>query len=207
MKKIHSIDIGAFDKYYKNIQIRSFVMLDQQQLLSTRQAAQILGVSVRTIQLWVEQGLLQAWKTPGGHRRIDQQSLIKVLQRKQREVPLLKIIAMSEQAEFFSSLQHGLLQWQLPAEVSTTTNSIQALLQVGQYKADIVLMHQIPADLDINLLLKELARQNCQLVVCHHPEQVRVATLPYLSYPFDLLQLKALIEQSLLHRVRQQLAG
>ena len=37
---------------------------------STREAADRLGVSLRTVQLWSEAGLLRAWKTPGGHRRI-----------------------------------------------------------------------------------------------------------------------------------------
>ena len=37
---------------------------------SPREAARQLGVSVRTAQLWVEEGRLQAWKAPGGHRRI-----------------------------------------------------------------------------------------------------------------------------------------
>ena len=37
---------------------------------STQDAAERLGVSHRTVQLWVESGHLQAWKTVGGHRRI-----------------------------------------------------------------------------------------------------------------------------------------
>jgi excisionase family DNA binding protein len=39
-------------------------------ILTTAQAARLLGVSTRTAQLWVEQGALPHWKTPGGHRRI-----------------------------------------------------------------------------------------------------------------------------------------
>ena len=31
---------------------------------TTREAADLLGVSVGTTQLWVENGLLAAWKTP-----------------------------------------------------------------------------------------------------------------------------------------------
>ena len=38
--------------------------------LSTREAADRLGVSLRSVQLWVENGALRAWKTAGGHRRI-----------------------------------------------------------------------------------------------------------------------------------------
>ncbi|HYR26027.1 MAG TPA: excisionase family DNA-binding protein [Aquabacterium sp.] len=39
-------------------------------MLTTREVAQRLGVSLRTVQLWVEAGILPAAKTPGGHRRI-----------------------------------------------------------------------------------------------------------------------------------------
>jgi excisionase family DNA binding protein len=40
------------------------------EVCSTKEAASLLGVSHRTVQLWVESGVLQAWKTAGGHRRI-----------------------------------------------------------------------------------------------------------------------------------------
>jgi excisionase family DNA binding protein len=42
---------------------------------TTREAATLLGVSVGTVQLWVENGLLQAWKTAGGHRRVMRDSI------------------------------------------------------------------------------------------------------------------------------------
>lgn len=39
-------------------------------MLTTREAAMRLGVSLRTVQLWVEASILPAARTPGGHRRI-----------------------------------------------------------------------------------------------------------------------------------------
>ena len=35
----------------------------------------MLGMAVRSVQLMVDRGLLQAWRTPGGHRRIDSRSV------------------------------------------------------------------------------------------------------------------------------------
>ncbi|MFO1286614.1 MAG: response regulator [Rubrivivax sp.] len=41
------------------------------ELFSTASVARRLGVSIPTVQRWVDQGHLKAWKTVGGHRRID----------------------------------------------------------------------------------------------------------------------------------------
>jgi excisionase family DNA binding protein len=38
---------------------------------STIEIAKRLGISLQTVQRWVDSGRLKAWKTPGGHRRID----------------------------------------------------------------------------------------------------------------------------------------
>lgn len=47
---------------------------------STRDVAALLGLAVRSVQLMVDRGELQAWKTPGGHRRIDRASVEALLQ-------------------------------------------------------------------------------------------------------------------------------
>lgn len=47
---------------------------------STRDVAALLGLAVRSVQLMVDRGELQAWKTPGGHRRIDRASVDAFLQ-------------------------------------------------------------------------------------------------------------------------------
>jgi len=43
--------------------------------LSTIEVARMLGMAVRSVQLMVDRGLLQAWRTPGGQRRIDSRSV------------------------------------------------------------------------------------------------------------------------------------
>lgn len=49
---------------------------------TTREAAQLLGVSLRTAQLWVDSGILRAWKTAGGHRRVARDSIDALLRGK-----------------------------------------------------------------------------------------------------------------------------
>jgi len=48
---------------------------DSGALCSPGEAAKILGVSPKTIQLWVDSGILAAWKTVGGHRRVTVESV------------------------------------------------------------------------------------------------------------------------------------
>ena len=55
---------------------------DRAAFCTTRQAAARIGVSHRTVQIWVENGALQAWKTPGGHRRITVGSVDALLEQR-----------------------------------------------------------------------------------------------------------------------------
>lgn len=43
---------------------------DEDTVLTTRAAAEMLGVAVSTAQQWIENGAIPSWKTPGGHRRV-----------------------------------------------------------------------------------------------------------------------------------------
>ena len=49
------------------------------EILTTAEAAKILGVSVRTAQLLIEGGSIPSWKTPGGHRRVYRRDVLAVI--------------------------------------------------------------------------------------------------------------------------------
>lgn len=53
--------------------------LPERVFCTTREAAETLGVSVGTVQGWVENGWLEAWKTAGGHRRVLRASVHRLL--------------------------------------------------------------------------------------------------------------------------------
>ena len=50
-------------------------------ILTTREAAQLLGVAVSTTQAWMEGGALPTWKTPGGHRRVRRSAVLQLLRQ------------------------------------------------------------------------------------------------------------------------------
>lgn len=55
-------------------------------ILTTREAAQLLGVAVSTAQVWMENGDLPAWKTPGGHRRVRHSAVVRLV--RERATPM-----------------------------------------------------------------------------------------------------------------------
>ncbi len=55
---------------------------DSTDLCTTQEAASLLGMAVRSVQAMADRGELQAWKTPGGHRRISRASVQRWLDRR-----------------------------------------------------------------------------------------------------------------------------
>ena len=64
-------------------------------ILTTREAARLLGIAVSTAQQWIENGLLPAWKTPGGHRRVRLSAVSTLLRERAGLAPLVSVQAGS----------------------------------------------------------------------------------------------------------------
>lgn len=112
---------------------------------STREAADRLGVSLRTVQLWSEAGLLRAWKTPGGHRRILTASVDELLQRREgvtgRQAPrgLYEVLVVEDQADFRQLFELHLRSWGLPIQLTSAPSGFEALLQMGASRPDLLI--------------------------------------------------------------------
>lgn len=52
--------------------------VEDDEVVTTRTAAEVLGVSVSTAQMWMESGSIPSWKTPGGHRRARMSDVLRV---------------------------------------------------------------------------------------------------------------------------------
>jgi excisionase family DNA binding protein len=112
---------------------------------STREAADRLGVSLRTVQLWSEAGLLRAWKTPGGHRRILNASIDELLKRRTgvgaRRAPggNFQVLVVEDEPDFRQLFELHLRSWQLPIHLSTAPSGFDALLQIGASQPDLLI--------------------------------------------------------------------
>lgn len=118
----------------------------ESEFLSTRQAAQRLGVSLGTVQNMVENGALEAWKTTGGHRRIPIASVDALLARRRTQTSghhdaagRLDILITEDDPTLQLLYQMTMESWNLPITLRIVNNGFEGLLQVGQRPPDILI--------------------------------------------------------------------
>ena len=123
---------------------------------STRDAARLLDVSIKTAQAWVEAGVLKAWKTPGGHRRISRESVDALLAMRNAVTPTLPIglpvqctiVAVDDDAAMRQLYVAGIGFWQLPLQLITAANGIEGLLLIGRMSPQILITDLKMPDMD-----------------------------------------------------------
>lgn len=105
---------------------------------TTRTAAQLLGLSVRTIQQWVEKGRLKGWKTPGGHRRITRESVARELEATAAtaaavaQAQALPVLIVEDDAALLKLYSIQMSRWPFPVTVYTAPNGYEGLVMVGE---------------------------------------------------------------------------
>jgi excisionase family DNA binding protein len=143
--------------------------------LTTRETAALLGASVRTIQLWVEDGRLQAWKTPGGHRRVLRSSIEEMLENRRRASGLqervYEILVVEDDAVQLVLMEKTLGNLSGSTHVRTSSDGYDALIRVGELRPDLLVTDLMMPGMDGIRLLQTLARE-----ITAKPMQVIVVT-------------------------------
>lgn len=136
---------------------------------STAYVATRLGVSVPTVQRWVDAGHLKAWKTPGGHRRIDARSAEALFRGRPRiqedvsghnEAAPLKVVIVDDNPddrELFALWVDTAIPG---AQVTLADNGFQGLVAIGQVAPDVVVTDIMMPKMDGVEMLNQLA-QHC----------------------------------------------
>lgn len=127
-------------------------------ILTTADAAKLLGVSVRTAQLLIEGGTVPSWKTPGGHRRVyraDVMALIDSGERvaQPRRSATVIVIGPSSRLAVYAE------QFAQVPECTTEMydDVLAALVAVGSIKPHTVLVDAASEGTDRSALLHSLA--------------------------------------------------
>lgn len=119
---------------------------DAVESFSTAEVARMAGVSVPTIQRWVDQGLLRGWKTLGGHRRVDAESAQRLLARQAPAQPAAapavtdnpSVLLVDDDPLDQQILQALVTEVWPRARLIVTDNGFRGLVAVGQRPVDIV---------------------------------------------------------------------
>ena len=121
---------------------------------TTREAATLLGVSVGTVQQWVGKGLLKAWKTAGGHRRVLRDSVDSLLRNGPQalsattpvaeQAPVsprrLRVLVVEDEPALLRLYQVKLSQWPKQPEVRISADGFEALLRMSESWPDLLIV-------------------------------------------------------------------
>jgi excisionase family DNA binding protein len=115
---------------------------------STNEIAKRLGVSLQTVQRWVDSGRLKAWKTPGGHRRIDAHSAELLFEEQQLTLrahgpkaaaqKTIRVVIVDDDP-LDRELMVTLAQLALPdAQLLVAGNGFQGLVMIAKFAPEVV---------------------------------------------------------------------
>ncbi|MFL6626968.1 MAG: response regulator [Burkholderiaceae bacterium] len=144
-------------------------MAENKSSYSPRQLAEMLGVSVQSVQRWVDAGRLKAWKTPSGHRKIDvdsAQALIDAMRSGGGQPPARnagtspRVLVVDDDPAALA-LVEMLVQEQFPAAVvATARNGFEGLQAMGRMTPDILVTDIVMPHIDGLEMLRHVAAQD-----------------------------------------------
>ena len=130
--------------------------------LSTRAAAARLGVALSTVQAWVETGVLPAWKTAGGHRRIPSDAIEAIRLRQQSvldqaPVPrLFKVLVVEDDPVQRELYRRQFKEWRLPVLLFMAGDGFEGLLLFGRHAPDLIITDLAMPEMDGFRMIRRL---------------------------------------------------
>ena len=148
--------------------------------LTTREAADMLGVSVPTAQQWVERGLLKSWKTEGGHRRILHTSVLEVLEEQRRKgdearLPYsLPVLIVEDDVNLITLYRAKMNAWPFGVTTYVAPNGYEGLVLVGEVQPRLLICDlRLPGVNGFNVV-----RALCEMPRFKHMGIVVISGLP-----------------------------
>jgi len=114
-------------------------------IYTTHEVSRLLHVNPRSVINWIEQNLLPAYRTPGGHRRIRREDLLAFLRKHQIPTPASLMdgkftVLIVDDEEDIVNIIKTYFRRQGSYEVSSASDGITALIEVGRVKPDLLIL-------------------------------------------------------------------
>ncbi len=157
--------------------------MSNQDLCTSRKAAELLGVTPRTIQLWADAGILHGWKTPGGHRRFSLGAIERLAEKIRsgeavtaaadvvRPEPTrpVRLQVIEDEPALQRLYALTIRSWGLPVELRQSVDGYQGLLELGRFEPDLLILDLNLPNVDgfsvIQALVRQELLQQMQLIV------------------------------------------
>jgi excisionase family DNA binding protein len=157
---------------------------------TTNEAAELLGISLQTVQRWMDRGHLRGWRTPGGHRRVEIASVHDLLATaRQAEGGTASVngkadaaprIYLVDDAPADLELLQAITQFVMPkARLISLANGFDALMAIGREPPDLLITDIAMPGFDGIEMIRSM-RENAATahvpiiaVSSHHDEEIR----------------------------------
>lgn len=125
------------------------------EIFTISQASKLCGVSLKTIINWVEKGYIKAYKTVGGHRRIQKEDLYTFMTVHNIPIPeqeasdnRKKILVVDDDKIIVETLVLALEEDEHGYEVLSASDGFEAGLQVSHFKPDLIVLDIMMPDIN-----------------------------------------------------------
>jgi excisionase family DNA binding protein len=126
-----------------------------EEVLTVFKASSICSVSPKTIINWIDSGHIKAYKTVGGHRRINRQDLLDFMVKQGIPVPddmppekqRKKILVVDDDPIIVETLVQALEEDDFDYDVISASDGFEAGLQINHFKPDLLILDIMMPDI------------------------------------------------------------
>lgn len=124
-----------------------------EKVYSTQQVSEFLSVARKSVSNWIDQGKLRAFKTPGGYKRIPHADLIRFINEYKMPLPpqlvsSRKVLIVDDDDLALKVYKRSLRRLGKTVQVETKNNPLEALIEIGGKKPDLVIVDIVMPNMD-----------------------------------------------------------
>jgi excisionase family DNA binding protein len=118
------------------------------------EVARLINVHVKSVANWIRQGMLESYRTPGGHNRITRTGLLRFLNERNMPIPdelgdgRLHILVVDDDPAVAGVVAAALRDQGDAYQVETVQSGIEALMEIGKHTPDLVILDIFMPELD-----------------------------------------------------------
>jgi len=133
---------------------------NEDQLFTASHIARFCQVDLKTVHNWVEKGQIVHFRTPGRHLRFRRRDVLSFLQQFGYPTPEVlrdgrrSLVVLDAEPKTLGTVRRGLLR---RFEVTWVTDWVDALVVVGRYRPDVLLVQVMPEDAWLTSVIRRLS--------------------------------------------------